>query len=65
MVSTSNVIGIGSPRASLQSNFALKTLVGEENFYNGVSDKEQALAKLVFDILRGGPTRTPSLKEVE
>ena len=65
VVSTSNAIGIGSPRASLESNFALKTLVGEENFYNGVSDQEQALAKLVFDILKGGPTRTPSLKEVE
>jgi len=65
VVTTSNVIGIGSPRASLESNFALKTLVGEENFYNGVSDQEQVLAKLVFDILKDGPTRTPSLKEVE
>ncbi len=31
------VIGIGSPRASVESNFALRELVGEENFYTGIA----------------------------
>lgn len=60
-----NVIGIGSPRASLQSNFALKALVGDDNFYHGVSDKEHDLSALILRILREGSARTPTMKEVE
>lgn len=59
------VIGIGSPRASLQSNFALKTLVGEDNFYHGVSDNEHDLAELAIRILKDGPVRASTMKEVE
>lgn len=59
------VIGIGSPRASLQSNFALKTLVGNEHFYHGVSDNEHDLAELAIKILKEGPARSLSMKEVE
>lgn len=59
------VIGIGSPRASLQSNFALKTLVGADNFYHGVSVDEHNLAEMVIRILKDGPARTPSMREVE
>ncbi len=61
----SKVIGIGSPRASLQSNFALKALVGKNNFYHGVSENEHDMAELAIRILKDGPVRTPSLKEVE
>jgi len=60
-----SVIGIGSPRASLESNFALRTLVGADRFYAGVSGAQSGLLKLMLDILRGGPARTPSLREVE
>jgi NADH-quinone oxidoreductase subunit G len=59
------MIGIGSPRASLQSNFALKALVGGDNFYHGVSDNEHDLAELAIRILREGSVRTPSTREVE
>lgn len=65
VVKQGKVIGIGSPRASLQSNFALKTLVGEDQFYHGVSDNEHDLAELVIKVLKEGPVRTPSLREVE
>jgi NADH-quinone oxidoreductase subunit G len=64
-VQQGKVIGIGSPRASLQSNFALKALVGEDQFYHGVSDNEHDLAELVIKVLKEGPARTPSLREVE
>ena len=57
------VIGISSPRASLESNFALLTLVGPENFYAGVSDKDLEILNLVGDVLRSGPARTPPLNE--
>lgn len=59
------VIGIGSPRASLESNFALRELVGKENFYSGVLEKEFSLVKTSLNILKNGPSRTPSLKETE
>jgi NADH-quinone oxidoreductase subunit G len=65
LLASAKVIGIGSPRASLQSNFALKTLVGKDNFYHGVSDNEHDLAELAIKILKEGPARTPSIREVE
>ena len=61
----SDVIGIGSPRASLESNFALRTLVGPDRFYAGVPESELALLRLMLEILRSGPARTPSLHELE
>jgi NADH-quinone oxidoreductase subunit G len=59
------VIGIGSPRASLQSNFVLKILVGNDNFYHGVSDDEHDLSKLAIDILRDGIAPSATMQEVE
>jgi NADH-quinone oxidoreductase subunit G len=58
-------IGIGSPRASLESNFALRELVGHSNFYSGVSDTEHSLTMRAIEILQRGPARTPSLVDVE
>jgi len=65
LAKSKSVIGIGSPRASLESNFALRTLVGHDNFYSGMSGHEHKLTSLVIDILRSGPARTPSLHDVE
>jgi len=65
LLKNSKVIGIGSSRASLQSNFALKKLVGKANFYQGVSDLEHKLMKLLVSILKEGPARTLSMKETE
>ena len=58
------VIGIGSPRASLEANFALRTLVGADHFYSGMSDGEHHLVSLALELLRRGPARVPSLEEV-
>ena len=59
------VIGIGSPRASLEANFALRTLVGEAHFHTGMSDDEARLVSRMLDILRAGPARTLSMREIE
>jgi NADH-quinone oxidoreductase subunit G len=59
------VIGIGSPRASLEGNFALRELVGAENFYSGIAAKEQATIRLIRDLLQNGPLPVPNLREVE
>ena len=58
-------IGIGSPRASLESNYALRTLVGPERFCNGMSEPESRRVSLMIKILQDGPARTLSLREVE
>jgi len=59
------VIGIGSPRASLESNYALSVLVGKEHFYHGISSKEQTLTKVVLDFLQQSGVMSPSLKQIE
>src|SRR5207247_5085412 len=56
---------IGSPRASLEANFALRTLVGPERFFAGMAERDLRLARLILDVLRGGSVRTPSLSEIE
>lgn len=59
------VIGIGSPRASLESNFALRELVGEANFYSGIAAAELDNIRLIRDILQNGPLPVPTLRDVE
>ncbi|MWV17324.1 NADH-quinone oxidoreductase subunit NuoG [Pseudomonas sp. L-22-4S-12] len=59
------VIGIGSPRASLESNFALRELVGAGNYYCGIAAGELENTRLIRDILQNGPLPAPTLREVE
>jgi NADH-quinone oxidoreductase subunit G len=58
------VIGIGSARASLESNFALRQLVGPENFYGNLCRAEAQLLAGAIDILRRGPVASASLNDV-
>lgn len=60
-----DIIGIGSPRASLEANFALRTFVGAENFFSGLGMRDLRMIRLIHDILTKGPTRVPSLADVE
>ena len=64
-LASGKAIGIGSPRASLESNFALRTFVGEDRFYSGMADREAMLVALMVDILRRSSLRTPTLREIE
>ncbi len=64
ILSSRNVIGIGSPRASLEANYALRRLVGEERFYSGVSGYEHGLIGLALDIMKQGPALIPTLADV-
>lgn len=59
------VIGIGSPRASIESNFALRELVGAENFSTGMPAGEQQRLELMLKVLRESNLYTPSLREIE
>jgi NADH-quinone oxidoreductase subunit G len=64
-LSEGQTIGIGSPRASLENNYALRALVGADNFFTGFSDDESQLTSTALRLLRDGPARSPSLDEVE
>jgi NADH-quinone oxidoreductase subunit G len=59
------IIGIGSPRASLEANFALRTLVGADHFYAGMADNEQRLVQVILEALQQSPVRPASLIDVE
>jgi NADH-quinone oxidoreductase subunit G len=59
------VIGIGSPRASIEANFALRDWVGVDNFFSGTSAAKQALMQQALAILQNSPARTPSLRDIE
>jgi len=57
--------GIGSPRASVESNFLLRQLVGADNFCSGIDDGEQALSQRVLSHLGSSPARNPCPRDME
>jgi NADH-quinone oxidoreductase subunit G len=63
ILASDNVIGIGSPRASVESNFALRALVGEANFYAGLSAFDAAALRMSLAIMR--QIRPPTLETIE
>jgi len=58
-------IAIGSPRASVEANFALRELVGAANFHDGHATAEGALVQLALTIVRDGPVRASTITEIE
>ncbi|WWP00224.1 MAG: NADH-quinone oxidoreductase subunit NuoG [Candidatus Dasytiphilus stammeri] len=59
------IIGIGSCRASIESNFALRELVGSKNFYIAATPDEQKIIALILKILYYSGIYTPTLREME
>ena len=59
------LIGIGSPRASLEANMALRSLVGPDRFYLGVAKDERRLLDAIVAILREGPVPSASIADAE
>lgn len=59
------VLGIGSPRASLESNFALRQLVGQDNYSTGMNQKEQSLVELAAEIMQMEGIYNPTMREIE
>jgi NADH-quinone oxidoreductase subunit G len=63
--SARGVVGVGSPRASLESNFALRALVGPEHFYDGHASSESVLVRRVLEILHASPLPAATLRGIE
>ncbi|PVZ19430.1 MULTISPECIES: NADH-quinone oxidoreductase subunit NuoG [unclassified Pseudomonas] len=60
-----NIVGIGSPRASLESNYALRELVGSAHYYTGMEAGELARVRLALDVLNNSPLPVPTLRDME
>jgi NADH-quinone oxidoreductase subunit G len=58
------VIGIGSSRASLESNYALQKLVGKEKFYFGASKIENDMVSKVIETLGNRAVKAATMEEV-
>ena len=65
LLRTEDAVGIGSPRASLEANHALRELVGRENFCPGLADDEAETMAAALDIYRAGGFGIPSLTDIE
>ena len=61
----SRIVGIGSPRASLEANFALRTFVGRDRFFSGMAEAEHRLVSSIVRVLQNGPVPSASLHDVE
>jgi NADH-quinone oxidoreductase subunit G len=57
--------GIGSPRASVEANFLLRTLVGADNFAPGFSVPEQALVNHALALQQTTAGLIPDLRTME
>ncbi|THU39425.1 NADH-quinone oxidoreductase subunit NuoG [Niastella caeni] len=65
LITNNTIIGIGSPRASVESNVALMQLVGKENFYQGISDNLGFIEKRIVEVLQTGVVKTASLNDIQ
>ncbi|WP_263263832.1 NADH-quinone oxidoreductase subunit NuoG [Pseudomonas sp. RIT-PI-S] len=65
LLSGRTIVGIGSPRASLESNYSLRELVGADWYHTGIETGELSRIRLVLNVLNNSPLPIPSLREVE
>ncbi|ACI50503.1 NADH-quinone oxidoreductase, chain G [Gluconacetobacter diazotrophicus PA1 5] len=65
MAADGPVVGIGSARASVEANFALRNLVGPAGFSTGLTGAEHDLACALPNLLRATPARNPTLHDME
>ena len=64
-VTAGDVVGIGSPRASLESNLALRARVGTKNFYAGFSAEQQRCVQAVIAVNREQGLHCPDIRTLE
>lgn len=64
MAQAQNIIGIGSARASMESNWALKQLVGAKNFYDGEPAQISRGVQEALGILKQYSEHIASLRDI-
>ena len=63
--SEGSVAGVGSPRASVEANYLLRTLVKAENFCPGFSAAEQPLVNLALQLQQNTKAVIPDIQTIE
>ncbi len=59
------VLGIGSPRASLEANWALRRLVGPDGFSPGICRRDKELLDTWLEVARTTPAPLASIRDLE
>lgn len=59
-----SVIGVGSPKASLEANWILQKLVGKDHFYEASSDERSRLHREALDCLKEYGDKIASLRDI-
>ncbi|KAA8383568.1 NADH-quinone oxidoreductase subunit NuoG [Acetobacter tropicalis] len=65
MAASGPIAGITSSRASLETCFSLRSLVGPDLFSTGQTQQEQTCTELAYALLRDHPGAIPTLHEME
>ncbi len=65
LLQSGSMAGIGSPRASVEANYALRALVGAERFSHGLPEQQFALLAALLALQRSAMSPSPTLPEVE
>ena len=60
-----DAIGIGSPRASLESNYALRKLVGADRFHVGIPSSERRAHQRLMQAYRDAGTEAATVRDIE
>ena len=59
------VVGIGSPRASIEANYRLRELVGAEAFSSGMTRHDAEMTGTVLRVLRDGSVPAATIREID
>lgn len=65
ILKSSPVFGVASPRASMESNFALRQLVGEDRLVQGMTAGHERVMRSIVEVLKAGPTPGASLSDAD
>lgn len=65
LCSAQKLAGIGSPRASLESNYLLRNLVGADSYCSGIADTEASVLNDILHLMQHSGIHSPSLREIE
>lgn len=65
MAAGSPVLGIGSPRASLEANYMLRALVGAKAFSSGMTLQDSELTAAVLRVLQEGPVTAATIRAID
>src|SRR5699024_9430965 len=65
LANSKGIVGVGSPRASLEANFSLRQWVGADNFSGGMSAADCAASNKAVALLEHHAERLTGMRQVE